>query len=88
MKWHFAFRKGHVSFNRHTTIGFDVKEFTTVSLMLYNIRGQFISTLVGKMMQSGHYEIQFDGSDLSSGVYFYRIKMANYEGVKKMILLQ
>ncbi len=75
-------------FNPQTTIGFDVKEFTTVSLKLYNIRGQLISALVDKRMQPGRYKLPFNAGDLASGIYFYHIKMGEYQSIKKMILLQ
>jgi len=75
-------------FNPQTTIGFDVKEFTAVSLKLYNIRGQLVSTLVDKKMQPGQYKILFNADDLASGIYFYQIQMGKYQSIKKMILLQ
>ena len=75
-------------FNPLTTISFDVKEFTAVSLKVYNINGQLVSILIDKRMRPGHHKIQFNSGDLASGVYFYQFKTVNFQSVKKMILLQ
>ncbi|MBK8946641.1 MAG: PQQ-binding-like beta-propeller repeat protein [Ignavibacteriae bacterium] len=75
-------------FNPETNIEFDVKEATKVKLKVYNITGQLITTIVDKTMERGHYKYQFNGSNLSSGIYFYRIDMGNYTSIKKMILIK
>lgn len=75
-------------FNPQTTIAFEVKEFTEVSLKLFNIRGQLISTLFNKKLQPGQYNVPFNAGNLASGVYIYHIKMGKYQSTKKMILLQ
>jgi hypothetical protein len=59
-----------------------------VTLRVYDILGREIKTLINKPMQPGEYEIEFDASDLSSGVYFYRLSAGSFVKTKKMILLR
>jgi photosystem II stability/assembly factor-like uncharacterized protein len=59
-----------------------------VSLKVYNILGKDVATLVNEKLQPGIYEVTFDGSDLSSGVYFYKLSVGNYVGTKRMILIK
>lgn len=63
-----------------------------VMLKVYDILGREIATLVNKSQSSGNYEIEFDGSKLSSGIYFYKLSTGvgakNYSTTKKMILLK
>ena len=50
--------------------------------------GNEISTLVNEVKSPGNYKINFDGSNLSSGVYFYHFNAGNYSSINKMILLK
>jgi hypothetical protein len=87
-------------FNPTTTIPFTVcGSRSTVhspihtTLRIYNIKGQLVKTLVDGEESSGNYTITWDGKDqkgnqVSSGVYFYRIKASNYESIMKMTLLR
>ena len=59
-----------------------------VQLKVYNILGQEIQTLVNEFKLAGSYEIEFDGSNLSSGVYFYSIKAGEFVKICKMLLLR
>lgn len=58
------------------------------SLKIYNILGSEVATLVNEVKPAGRYEIEFDGSDLSSGVYFYTFKSDNFTQTKKLVLLK
>jgi len=75
-------------FNPVTTIRYSIKEITKVKLKVYDILGKEIITLVNGEKPAGEYEIKFDGSNLSSGIYFYSIFAGNYRAVKKMVLIR
>jgi hypothetical protein len=59
-----------------------------VSLNVFNILGKEVATLVNKKQSPGNYQVEFDGSNLPSGVYFYRLIVGNFLDTKKMILLR
>ena len=75
-------------FNPSTTIKFRIpnSEFTT--LKVYNILGKEVATLVSKKMNPGNYTYTFDGKNLASGVYYYKLVAGDFGEVKKMILLK
>lgn len=73
-------------FNPSTTINFSLKKSGFVSLKIYDITGREISELVNDELLSGSYELIFDASNLSSGVYFYTIKAGEFVQTKQMIL--
>ncbi|PIQ08768.1 MAG: hypothetical protein COW71_10025 [Ignavibacteriales bacterium CG18_big_fil_WC_8_21_14_2_50_31_20] len=57
-------------------------------LKVYDILGREITTLVNKVQSAGNYEVVFDGKELPSGIYFYRIQSGNFTNSKKMLLLK
>ncbi len=59
-----------------------------VTLRVFDILGREIETLVNETLQPGTYEVQFDGSNLTSGVYFYQLVSGNYKETKKLLLLK
>lgn len=73
-------------FNPSTQIKFGLKESGFVTLKVYNILGNEISTVVSGYRSAGNHTVNFDASGLSSGVYFYRITSGGYSEIKKMIL--
>jgi hypothetical protein len=80
-------------FNPSTKIKFDLPlrrgvGGMIVSLKIYNITGREISTLVNENLQAGSYEVTFDGANMPSGVYFYRLTTDNYSQSKKMTLIK
>ncbi len=80
-------------FNPVTTIKYTIpylkaKGDATLQLKVYDILGRDIATLVNKKQQPGTYEVTFDGSKLTSGVYLYTIKSDNYADTKKLVLLK
>ena len=75
-------------FNPTTTIKFGIAEFGFVSLKVYDILGNEITTLVNEEKPSGNYEVEFNASSLPSGVYFYRLKSGSFVETKKMIVLK
>ena len=75
-------------FNPSTTIQYSIKENTLVSLKIYDILGREITTLINEVKTAGIYKVNFDASNLSSGVYFYKLTAGNFIETKKMILLR
>jgi hypothetical protein len=55
---------------------------------VYDILGNEIATLVNEEKPTGNYEVEFNGSDLTSGVYFYRMQAGDFVETKKLILLK
>jgi len=80
-------------FNPVTTISFALAEAGTVSLDIYNIRGQKVKTLLDETRTSGKHSVVWNGVDgsenpVSSGIYFYKMKTKTGEQTKKMILMK
>jgi len=80
-------------FNPETAIKFALKEDAWVTLRIYNVLGQVVTTLVNEQKLAGEHVIPWNGKnqhneDVASGVYFYRIKAGDYESVRRMTLLR
>ena len=75
-------------FNPKTRINFTLKENQTIKLIVYDLSGKLITTLTDGKRNQGMYHVDFDGSDLPSGIYFYRLESEESLQVKKMILLK
>jgi hypothetical protein len=76
-------------FNPSTIIRFQIKDSRFVTLKVYNILGKEIATLVNEKQKAGVYEIKFDGTGLSNGVYFYSLFIDGMKlDTKKLILLK
>jgi hypothetical protein len=81
-------------FNPLTTIHYTLSTPALVSLKVYNVLGQEVATLIhSREMDEGMYEVQFDASGLTSGVYFYRIDVAqngisSYTATRKLLLIK
>lgn len=67
---------------------FSLPEETFVSLKIYNSIGELVSELVNQFKSPGKYKVSFDASELSSGVYFYKLETKGYRKINKMILLK
>jgi hypothetical protein len=75
-------------FNPTTNIEFSVPKNGNVSLKVFNILGQEVATLINKQMQAGSYKVDFDASNLSSGLYIYKLEAGSNSVSKKMMLLK
>ena len=75
-------------FNPSTTIKYQIPNDGMVSLRIYDVTGQEVKTLVNQAQSRGRYEVNFDASNLSSGVYFYRIQSGSFTKSMKMIILK
>jgi hypothetical protein len=85
----FALDQNHPNpFNPITIITFRMQHKSHVNLSIYNILGQKTATLIDRKINAGTHQITFDGSHLSSGVYFYKLQSGNLSDVKKMLLMK
>ena len=75
-------------FNPTTTIAFDVPHATNVELTVFDMLGRQIAMLVNKRYEPGRYDVRFDASRFASGVYFYRVRMGDFEQTRKMLLVR
>ena len=77
-------------FNPSTVIGYEIPTAENVVLKVYNVLGKEVASLVDKDEQAGNYSVIFsaDAFNLSSGVYFYRLRAGNFSDTKKFILLR
>jgi len=75
-------------FNPSTSIQYQVSNISNISLKVYDVLGNEVATLVNEEKPAGSYEVNFNASKLSSGVYFYRIQAGSFVETKKMILLK
>jgi len=73
-------------FNPATTIQYEIPRDESVSLVVYNLLGQKITTLIDNKKRAGRYEVVFKANNLASGVYFYKLTAGNYTEIKRMIL--
>lgn len=75
-------------FNPSTMISFTLPSSEMATLTVFNIMGQKVATLVNERLESGSYQVQFDASSLSNGIYFYRLEAGEFSSIKKMTLIK
>jgi predicted acyl esterase len=75
-------------FNPTTNIKFNIPKRDNVTLKVFNILGKEVATLVKENLKAGTYEVKFDGGNLSSGIYFYKLETQSYKETKKMVLIK
>ncbi|KPL07662.1 hypothetical protein AMJ86_03515 [bacterium SM23_57] len=75
-------------FNPITTISYTLPSSSVATVNVYNITGQHITTLASGLHQPGTYNVTFNASGLSSGIYFYRLNTGDFTAIGKMILLK
>ena len=75
-------------FNPSTTISYSLPQDNFVSLKVYNVLGNEVATLVNEQITAGDHKINFNASNLSSGVYYYTIRTGNFTSTKKLMLLK
>ena len=83
-------------FNPVTTIKYQLPKDVKVSLTIYNLNGQLVETLISEHQEAGYYTVQWDASNVGSGVYFYRINAGDpssgsgrvFTDVKKCIVIK
>ncbi len=75
-------------FNPSTVISFSLPQRERVTLDVYNLLGQKVTSILNKEMESGSYDINFDASNLSAGIYFYTLRAGSFTSTKKMMLIK
>jgi len=75
-------------FNPITTIKYEIPKAGKVKIVIFDMLGREVQTLVNGYKEAGRYNVQFDASKLASGTYLYKIQAGNFTEVKKMILLK
>ena len=75
-------------FNPITSIQYTISSKQYVQLLVYNVLGKEIAMLVNEEKPAGNYEVNFDASKLSSGVYFYQLQAGDFIEIKKMLLMK
>ena len=75
-------------FNPITTIKYSIPDPEFVTLKVYDSLGQEVTLLVNETKQAGNYEVEFNASSLSSGIYIYKITAGKFSGIKKLMVLK
>jgi tetratricopeptide (TPR) repeat protein len=75
-------------FNPYSIIGYQIPEAGNVTLKVFDALGRVVRTLVNENKAAGKYNVRFDGSNLASGIYFYRLTCNHFTSTKKMILMK
>jgi hypothetical protein len=75
-------------FNPTTNIAFKIAESGFVILKVFDLLGNEVATLVDKEMQEGTYEVEFGAGELTSGLYFYQLRAAEFTDTKKLVLIR
>jgi hypothetical protein len=75
-------------FNSTTSIKYSVKRAGNVKIEIFNMSGQKIKTLIDEETEAGNFSIHWDASNISSGIYFYKMQVGPYEKIKKSLLIK
>ncbi len=75
-------------FNPVTKIQFKLPKESNINLSVFNMLGQLVTTIYSGKLDAGTHFVEFDGSDLPSGIYFYRLEADNFVQTKKMTLMK
>ncbi len=75
-------------FNAVTNVKFEMLNGGEVKIVVYDVAGKEVAVLVNEELEAGVYEVRFDGGDLPSGIYFYRMQTEKFTETKKLILLK
>ena len=75
-------------FNPSTIINYQLPKSGEVKLIIYDAIGREVKTLVNEQQNAGSYQIEFDGSNFPSGVYFYKLSATEFTETKKMVMIK
>ena len=71
-----------------TTISYSLPKASNIKIMIYNIKGQLVETLVDAHKPAGYHAVELNAKDMSSGIYFYKLTTKDKTFIKKMILMR
>jgi len=75
-------------FNPTTIISYNLPKSSHVTLSVYNIAGQLIETLVNRQQRAGTYQVRWDARNISTGIYFFKIKAGDFQQARKMMVIK
>jgi hypothetical protein len=75
-------------FNPTTTIRYNLPQKASASLIVYNVLGQYVITLVNGAQDAGYHEVRFNASNLPSGIYFCRLRAGEFARTRSLVLLR
>ena len=75
-------------FNPSTMINYQLPKSSDVKLIIYDLLGRKVETIVNEKQTAGTYQVEWDGSKFASGVYFYKLETSNFVDTKKMVLVK
>ena len=75
-------------FNPNTAISYKLQATSFITLKIYDVLGNEITTLVDEVKEPGEYKVEWNATNIASGVYYLRLKAGNYTAVKKMLLMK
>jgi hypothetical protein len=75
-------------FNPRTVIYYSVPKQINIRIIIYDALGREVTTLVNEEKPIGNYEVEFDGNELPSGIYFYQLQAGSFTETKKMVLMK
>jgi hypothetical protein len=75
-------------FNPTTNIQFSLPEASSVKLVVYNLLGQEVATLLNSVMEAGTHKVNFDAANLNTGLYVYKLEANDFVATKKMMLMK
>ena len=86
---HFSLSQNYPNpFNPNTNIKFQIAKLSDVKLIIYDVLGREITTLVNEQLKLSTYEVEWDGTNYPSGVYFYKLITQYYSETRKMVLIK
>ena len=75
-------------FNPKTIINYELPMTNDVKLTIYNLTGQKVATLISETQNAGVYQVEWNATNLASGIYYYQLKAWNFHEIKKMVLVK
>ncbi len=75
-------------FNPSTKIKFDIPKWSNAKLIIYDVLGRQVATLVNEQLKPGGYEVEWEGSNYASGIYFYQLVSEQFTETKRMVLIK
>jgi len=75
-------------FSQQTIISYSLPKTSNVKIMIYNIKGELVKTLIDRPMPAGIHTVDWNVEDMSSGIYFYKFEANDKVFIKKMILMR